>query len=83
MTSKVYVVLSGQYSDRDIETVHSTIEQVFVYYPDATWKPQTWDNYDDEYNSAAEGACWVNTNKIGELLAIYELELDPHKEPTQ
>jgi len=69
----VYVVESGEYSDRYVSSIHSSLELAKAYYPDETWE-------DYSYNDGGDGDRWNSTTVFGDVMCITARVVDPNRE---
>jgi len=68
---KIYIVTKGDYSDRVVVSVHSSIELAMKYYPRETWKTSGC------YCGYCNDAPIYHTTNYRYLFAICGYEVDP------
>ncbi len=67
MSDRVWVVISGMYSDQNVDAIFSTVEKAMAAYPKETWEYQVSEFWGEE---------WTNTEDFGEFIAIRPFILD-------
>ncbi len=61
MPDKVWVVISGMYSDQCVDAIFSTAEKAMATYPEETWEYRVDKFWGEE---------WTNTEDFGDFIAI-------------